>query len=105
MLTSQKKMVSIQLGASNITFIFSDFWYQDDIECLSVQVFENMLEIRVLETIKGADRENIRFVWQEQYYFSLNFDCYSQSCWLEGDDEISSKQLKHLIIPVKSTLA
>jgi hypothetical protein len=97
MLKSQQAIVSIQLGASNITFQFANFWYQDDIECLSSKVIEVLPNIRVIEMIKGADRENIRLVWQEQYYYSLSFDCYSQSCWLEGEDEASNEQLKMFV--------
>jgi len=94
---SKQVIASIQLGDEQIVFHFIEFWYQEDIGSLSVKVLAYLSQVRILETIQGADRENIRFTWQMKYYFSLNFDCYSQSCWLEGEDEESNKQLKHLI--------
>ena len=40
-------------------------------------------------------QENIRFSW-ENHYFVLNFDCYSQSCWLEGQGSKSTESLANL---------
>jgi len=72
-------------------------WFQEDIESLSEQVFSKLAQYKIQEKILGADRENIRFSWQD-HYFILNFDCCSQSCWLEGQDEVSSKYLETLYL-------
>jgi len=94
---SKQVIASIQLGDEQIVFHFIEFWYQEDIGSLSAKVLAYLSQVRILETIQGADRENIRFTWQMKYYFSLNFDCYSQSCWLEGEDDVSKEQLKQLM--------
>ena len=95
---STQVIESIELSSAHIIIVhFKCFWYQEDIELLSSMLFAKLSKIQVVETIQGADRENTRFVWQTKYHFSLNFDCYSQSCWLEGEDERSNEQLTHLI--------
>ena len=101
---AKQAIESIQLGSDHIAFLFACFWYHEDVELLSGKIFNSLSSIRVLEVIEGADRCNTRFVWQEQYYFSLSFDCYSQSCWLEGEDEVSNEQLKRLNIYFESAL-
>jgi len=97
MLKVNPTIESMHLNNEQLIFSFSGFWYQEDIEQLLQQILANSSKISILETIKGADRENTRFVWHDKFYFALNFDCYSQSCWLEGEDEMSSKQLKQLM--------
>jgi hypothetical protein len=74
----------------NITFTFS--WYQEDIYDLIKLIFKPIMPLNIQESILGADRENIRFKWH-QYYFVVNFECYSQSCWIEGQDEQSKAYL------------
>lgn len=95
--TSKQALASIQLINEQVAFIFVEYWYQEDIDSLSAKVLAYLLQAKVLETVKGADRENVRFIWQMKYHFSLNFDCYSQSCWLEGEDEVSKLQLEQLM--------
>lgn len=94
---TKQAIKSLQLRKAHIVFHFACFWYQDDIESLAGKILTNSPHVRIVESIQGADRENIRFVWHEKYYFTLNFDCYSQSCWVEGEDEISNQQLKDLM--------
>jgi hypothetical protein len=101
MATTQQSVASIQQSDNCVTFKFLCFWYQEDIEFLKAKVFDNLPVITVLEVIEGADRVNIRFVWQNKSYFSLNFDCYSQSCWIEGEDVVSTQQLGSLITSIK----
>jgi len=81
--------------AEYLAVIFSDFWFQEDIETLTKRVFSSLSSVKIQEKIIGADRENIRFSWQEHYYI-LNFDCSSQSCWLEGQDNASIDYLEQL---------
>jgi hypothetical protein len=78
--------------AEYLTVNYSNAWFQEDIELLTQLVFSSLTSIKVQEKIIGADRENIRFNWQA-HYFVLNFDCCSQSCWLEGQDNASADYL------------
>ena len=77
----------------NITFTVS--WYQEDIHSLIELMFKPIMPLNIQESISGADRENIRFEWH-QHRFVVNFDCYSQSCWVEGQDEQSKANLSTL---------
>jgi len=81
--------------AEHLALIFSNYWFQEDIEILTQLVFSSLTSINIQEKIIGADRENIRFSWQK-HYFILNFDCCSQSCWLEGQDNASTGHLANL---------
>lgn len=79
------KISSIEMINSNsLQIIFSDHWYQED----TVQLTQNILNLlenhKVLEQISGGDRENCRFEWLQEY-FMLNFEYYSQSCWIENE--------------------
>ena len=47
------------------------------------------------EHILGADRESFRIQWRQQF-FSLHFECYSQSCWLEADEAASQELIYEL---------
>ncbi len=92
---------SVKLGDNCVEIYFEPVWYQEDIKSLQQVIFLSLDNVRIQEKISGADRENIRFVWQEQHYFILNFDCYSQSCWLEGQDEQSSDYLSSAFTVLK----
>jgi hypothetical protein len=81
--------------AECLILTFTHSWFQEDIETLMKLVFTPLNSVIVQERIMGADRENIRFSWQE-HYFILNFDCCSQSCWLEGQDNASTDYLEQL---------
>ncbi len=83
-----------------LTISFENTWFQEDIALLAELVFAPLVTVNIQERILGADRENIRFIWQE-HYFILNFDCYSQSCWLEGQDNKSSQYLEILYEELK----
>ena len=102
MVNSKQVLTSFQLERGHVSFTFSCFWYQEDITWLSKQVFSLLPQVNIVETISGADRENIRLSWQGIYHFCLNFDYYSQSCWLEGEDEVSSEKLEILILACKA---
>ena len=80
-----------------LTLNFDQPWFQEDIEELYQQVFSALIQVNIQGKITGADRENIRFSWQG-HYFVLNFDCCSQSCWLEGQDNESTAQIEHLYV-------
>lgn len=82
---------SINFIDKQITVFFEQSWFQEDIPQLQQLVLDNISDHQVLEVIQGADRENIRFRWLAAE-FVLNFEIYSQSCWICAQDEAS--QLK-----------
>ncbi|MBU2871210.1 DUF3630 family protein [Colwellia sp. E2M01] len=78
-----------------LTLIFAHQWYQEDIKLLSELVFSPIQPIVIQEHNVGADREDTRFSWNDNY-FLLNFDFYSQSCWIESQDATSTTYLQSL---------
>jgi hypothetical protein len=94
-------ITAITKEAEYLTLTFDQPWFQEDIEELTQQVFATLTPVNIQEKIIGADRENIRFSWQA-YYFILNFDCCSQSCWLEGQDNESSDNITLLYLALES---
>lgn len=94
------KIIQIDTLDKYITINFNEYWYQEDIKALSEQIFHEFEGMEIQENIYGADRENIRFGWQN-LYFILNFDCCSQSCWLEGQDEKSTENITWLFDVLK----
>ena len=92
--------VSLHQSKHQLCFSFryhdDDYWYQEDIKCFYDRLFSLLDDITIKEIISGADRENIRFLWQQRDDFILNFDCYSQSCWLEAENEFSQQQIPAL---------
>jgi len=97
--TSLQSLKSISQQEDHLNVIFNIEWYQDDIEGLINLLFLPIIPYTIQEKIIGADRENIRFSWNEGY-FVLNFDCYSQSCWIEGQDIASTEQLTSLHLAI-----
>jgi len=93
----KKLNTTITKQTDHLTVNFEQAWFQEDIDSLSEQLFTMLAGFKIQEKILGADRENIRFCWQA-HYFILNFDCCSQSCWLEGQDEASSNYLDNLYL-------
>jgi hypothetical protein len=79
---------SINLFDEQITVLFDQNWFQEEIIILRQLLLNKIPDHQVKETTLGADRENIRFHWSGAE-FILNFDCYSQSCWVCAHDEIS----------------
>lgn len=71
---------------------FSTDWYQENINDLIELLFDPIMPLNIQESIIGADRVNVRFEWQ-QHHFVVNFEFYSQSCWIEGQDELSKQYL------------
>ena len=95
-------MKSIKLPIQNIKLIennheylnviFIANWYQEDVNNLVELLFEPIMPLNIQESIIGADRVNTRFDWH-QHHFVVNFEFYSHSCWIEGQDELSKKYL------------
>ena len=93
--TSPQSIKSLTYQVDHLSIYFENEWYQENIEALITLLLSPIMPVTIQEKIIGADRENIRFSWQN-YYFVLNFDCYSQSCWLEGQGSKSTEYLAHL---------
>jgi hypothetical protein len=87
-LINEPLIKAVNLTSENVIIIWESYWYQDDIEELMSIFFNNLDDVSITENIKGADRSNIRFNYKTGY-FVLNFESYSQSCWIEPEDELS----------------
>ena len=87
------KLIERREGYLSITF--AKVWYQEDISRLVEHLLLPIIPINIQEKNIGADREDIRFSW-DNHFFVLNFDFYSQSCWIEGQDYIESDYLEAL---------
>jgi hypothetical protein len=90
------KIQSLDLIDKEISILFEETWFQEDITTLQQMLFNNIPNHIIKEKTVGADRENIRFLWLDNAELMLNFDYYSQSCWFSPQDEISSKQIQPL---------
>ncbi len=78
-----------------IAIIFDQNWFQEDIILLRKPLLNKIPDHQIKEITLGADRESIRFLWQTAE-FVLNFDCYSQSCWICAQDDISATKIQSL---------
>ncbi len=76
---------SINLVNNQITVLFDQSWFQEDITTLRQLLLSNVPNLCIKEIVIGADLENIRFHWLETE-FIINFDYYSQSCWFDTQD-------------------
>jgi len=72
------------INQNSLQLTFSDYWYQEDVPQLISNILSSLTDHHILENISGADRENCRFQWSTGY-FIVNFECYSQSCWIENE--------------------
>lgn len=84
----QFTLQTINIFDEQISVLFDQAWFQEEIIILRQLLLSKIAGHQVKETILGADRENTRFCWSGAE-FILNFDCYSQSCWIGAHDEIS----------------
>jgi len=86
---------SIHFIDEQVTVLFDQNWFQEDIVDLRQLLLSKVLEHHVKEVTLGADRENVRFRWRHAE-FVLNFDYYSQSCWFSAQDDISRSKIQLL---------
>jgi hypothetical protein len=88
MVTPIDNLISIRsseiINQNSLQIVFAKDWYQEDVTQLITTILSFLKDHQVLENISGADRENCRFKWRSDY-FILNFECYSQSCWIENE--------------------
>ncbi|GAA6171442.1 hypothetical protein NBRC116592_11120 [Colwellia sp. KU-HH00111] len=92
---------SIAYRAEIIDILFNKSWYQEDINLLTKLLLNKVTASQIKETILGADRENIRFQYLDAE-FVLNFDYYSQSCWICPNDEASQNKTHQLFERLKA---
>lgn len=81
---------------------FDRYWDQDDIKQLKNHIITSLKTAEIIEVITGADRENTRFIWNK-LNFMLNFECYSQSCWIEAEPPVKLDLLLTLQRALKNT--
>jgi hypothetical protein len=93
---------SIDLIDKSITIYFETSWFQEDMIELRQLILNKIPDHQVKEVIQGADRESIRFLGLKAE-FILNFDYYSQSCWLNAHDEISAAKIQPLFNLITKT--
>ena len=82
------KIQSIELIDQQISLIFEQVWFQEDIITLQSFVLAKALHHHIKEITHGADRVSIRFLCSKAE-FMLHFDYYSQSCWFSPQDQKS----------------
>jgi hypothetical protein len=76
---------SINLVNNQITVLFDQSWFQEDITTLRQLLLSNVPNLSIKEIVIGADLENVRFLWLDTE-FVVNFEYYSQSCWFDTQD-------------------
>jgi len=84
---------SINLVNNQITVLFNQHWFQEDITNLQQLLFNNVSNLSIKETIIGADLEQVRIQWLDTE-FSVTFDYYSQSCWFDSQDPDSLTEIQ-----------
>ena len=94
-LMAQIEIQSIELIDTQISVLFENTWFQEDIPMLSQLLLSKLSNHTIKETTMGADRECVRFMWSNAE-FMLNFDYYSQSCWFSDHDDIGAVQIQPL---------
>ncbi len=88
-----QQISSVTLADQNLILIaFSQLWEQEDIGQLSALLFAKLDEARIIEKVKGADREYLRFNYQQEYLI-MHFESYSNACWIETEDQLASLSL------------
>lgn len=87
----------------SILIQYNQEWYQENINQLTQCLMTKFTEIKELEVTTGADRAYIRFEYQKDF-FTLQFECNSQSSWVEAEDERSREALPQLYSELKANI-
>ena len=88
-LINESLIKSVKLTDDHIVMIiWQSYWHQEDIDTLTSTLIKHVEGAKITENVVGADRINIRFCYKKGD-FILNFENYSQSCWIEAEDESS----------------
>ncbi len=86
-----------ELIDANIILTCNQSWSQEQIALLIEKFFEQYANCQRIETIEGADRVVVRLQWR-QSHFSLNFECYSESIWLEPEDQTAQMNIDNFYL-------
>lgn len=86
--------IQFTLEEQAILILFPNYFEQEDLTLLAEFVLKEA-DSNLLEQLTGADRLTVRFSYQSAY-FVLQFEVYSQSCWIEAEDKQSEQQLEQL---------
>ncbi|WP_181901784.1 DUF3630 family protein [Thalassotalea euphylliae] len=90
---------AVFLRDDHLDIRFDGEFDEEDFDIATEVVLSQLTQVSILEKIPGADRHNVRFraqVAEDFGYFVLNFEVYSQSCWLEPES-IDEQPLLELI--------
>ena len=68
----------------NLYFSFEQMFEEENYLQFTQAITDKWLNTRIIEHVLGADRVNIRIEYKGLIYV-LNFEFYSQSCWLESE--------------------
>jgi len=85
------------VNSNSLQLLFNLDWYQEDTLNLSEIVFDKLEDCQILEKISGADKEYVRFIWHG-HAFIINFECYSESCWIEHEGVIENNAEPLLLV-------
>ncbi|GLX78414.1 hypothetical protein tinsulaeT_17540 [Thalassotalea insulae] len=89
-----------ELIDSNIILTCNQNWSQEDIALIVEQFFHQYPQCQWVESLEGADRVVARLLWQ-QNHFQLNFECYSESIWLDSEDEMAQMNIESFYAVLK----
>ena len=70
-------------------------WSQDDVPSLIESFFQHYPVLKKIDWSQGADLDAIRFKW-ESHDFTLHFERYGQSTWIDCSEENSEALLSKL---------
>ena len=96
-ISKDQSIKSIEKKEDYLSITFTKAWNQEEISKLVALILRPTMPAKIVEKNMGADREDIRFMWDD-HFFVLNFDCYSQSSWVEGHDHNAENYLEVLYL-------
>ncbi|NMP16968.1 DUF3630 family protein [Thalassotalea sp. Y01] len=85
-----------KINSHTVSLDLANQWDQEQALSLSQEILAKLGQHQVIETIAGADRFDCRFRFAEQD-FVLHFEHYSESCWIEADDEFNELGIAPLL--------
>jgi hypothetical protein len=88
----------IELTSIAIVFTYQAPWQQDDVDVLIDHFFNQYALLDKKDHSQGADIESVRFTWNNND-FTLFFECYSDSIWIDST-ECNSPELLSLLFQV-----
>jgi len=95
-----------ELTAIAIVLRYHKQWQQNDIDALTGHFFQQYPFLEKKEHSEGADIESVRFTWNNKD-FTLFFECYSDSIWIDSTEGNSAKllaKLQHKINNLKEVI-